>query len=83
MISVWLLYRYEFIPIPSCGSLFVYIGYRFKISCRYNSYQNEFIPASVPGQDFRSRTKTRTITDHHGRVSHFGMKRTPGVDWNG
>ena len=59
MIPARLSFRYEFTPVPSCGSLFVYM-----ISAQNlipdESYRREFTPVTVPGRDFHSGTKTHS-----------------------
>ena len=50
--------RSEFTPVPSCGSIFVYM-IPPQISCWRESPQREFTPVLVPGQEFHSSAKSR------------------------
>ena len=60
MIPARLSFRYEFTPVPSCGSVFVYI-----IPAQ-NLIPQQVIPVrihpgnSVPERDFHSGTKTHS-----------------------
>ena len=50
--------RSEFTPVPSNGSIFVYM-IPPQISCWLESPRREFTPVLVPGRDFHSGTKSR------------------------
>ena len=74
--------RSEFTPVPSHGSIFVYMVSP-QISCWRESRRREFTPVLVPGRDFHSGTKSRngimkTRNDHPFRCE-IGLP----VDWNG
>ena len=61
MILARLSLRYEFIPVPSCGSVFVYmIPAQNLIPDQSESYRCEFTPVSVPERDSHSGTKTHS-----------------------
>ena len=74
--------RDEFTPVPSHGSIFVYM-IPPQISCWRESPRREFTPVLVPGREFHSGTKSRngimyTRNDHPFRCE-IGLP----VDWNG
>ena len=60
MITALLSFRYEFTPVPSCGSVFVYMA------PAQNFMRERVIPVpvhpavSVPERDFHSGTKTHS-----------------------
>ena len=49
--------RSEFTPLPSHGSIFVYM-IPPQISCWRESPRREFTPVLVPGREFHSGTKS-------------------------
>ena len=49
MIPVRVSCRYDFIPVPTCSSVFVYM-----MSDRYESYRYEFTPVLVPVRNVRT-----------------------------
>ena len=56
MITALLSFRYEFTPVPSCGSVFVYMAFMRERVIPVRVY-----PAvSVPERDFHSGTKTHS-----------------------
>ena len=59
MIPARLSFRYEFTPVPSCGSVFVYM-----ISAQNLIMERvircEFTPVTVPERDFHSGRKTHS-----------------------
>ena len=73
--------RSEFTPVPSHGSIFVYMIPQ-QISCWRESPRREFTPVLVPGREFHSGTKSRngimSRNDHPFRCE-IGLQ----VDWNG
>lgn len=67
-------------------ALYPFTWYRYKISCRFDSYRNEFIPVSVPGWAFRCGTKTRTGIIQTTKRPLVSVKRgwsSPVSVWNG
>ena len=59
MIPARLSFRYEFTPVPSCGSVFVYMIPAQNLVPK-RVIRCEFTPVTVPGRDFHSGTKTRS-----------------------
>ena len=47
-------FRYEFILVPICSSVFVYM-IPVRMSYRYESYRYEFTPVLVPVRNVRAR----------------------------
>ena len=71
MIPARLSFRYEFTPVPSCGSVFVY---KHKISYQSESYRCEFTPVTVPGRNFQSSTVTEYVSCKRGTAVRSSMK---------
>ena len=51
--------RSEFTPVPSHGSIFVYMIPPQNVMRRRESPQREFTPVLAPGREFHSGTKSR------------------------
>ena len=63
MIPARLSFWYEFSPVPSCGSVFVYMIPAQNLvpeRVQVRVTRCEFTPVTVPGRDFHSATKTRS-----------------------
>ena len=58
MIPARLSFRYEFTPVPSCGSVFVYTIPAQNLVPERVINRCEFTPVTVPGRDFHSGTNT-------------------------
>ena len=72
----------EFNPIPSHGSIFVYM-IPPQISCWRESPGRELTPVLIPGREFHSGRKSRNGTMQTRNDHPFRCENGLLVDWNG